>query len=268
MGIVTEYFTKNPCYKAGREIAVKGLMLHSIGSPQPDPRVFQRLWNKESYNNACVHGFIGEAETIIALPCLVTPGKAMRGWHGGGKSNNTHIGFEMCEPSCIKYTGGAKFTCSDRAAAVAYVEKVTANAVEVFAQLCAFHNLNPKVDIVSHAEGHALGIASNHGDPDHLWAQLGMDYDMDAFRADVADRMKGGGGEVTQEQFDKMMENWLACREQEEPADWSKDARKWAEENGIIYGDGSGRKMYKAFATREYMIVFLYRLAEKLGLVK
>lgn len=268
MGIVTEYFTKNPCYKAGREIAVKGLMLHSIGSPQPDPRVFQRLWNKESYNNACVHGFIGEAETIIALPCLVTPGKAMRGWHGGGKSNNTHIGFEMCEPSCIKYTGGAKFTCSDRAAAVAYVEKVTANAVEVFAQLCAFHNLNPKVDIVSHAEGHALGIASNHGDPDHLWAQLGMDYDMDAFRADVAARMKGGGGEVTQEQFDKMMENWLACREQEEPADWSKAARKWAEENGIIYGDGSGRKMYKAFATREYMIVFLYRLAEKLGLVK
>ena len=73
---------------------------------------------------------------------------------------------------------------------------------------------------------------------------------------------------MTQEQFDKMMENWLARREQEEPADWSKDARKWAEENGIIYGDGSGRKMYKAFTTREHMIVFLYRLAEKLVLVK
>ena len=79
---------------------------------------------------------------------------------------------------------------------------------------------------------------------------------------------KEEGTEVTQEQFDKMMENWLSRREQEEPADWSKDARKWAEENGIIYGDGSGRKMYKAFATREHMIVFLYRLAEKLGLVK
>lgn len=74
--------------------------------------------------------------------------------------------------------------------------------------------------------------------------------------------------EVTQEQFDKLMADWLARREQEAAADWSEDARKWAEENGIIYGDGSGKKMYKAFATREHMIVFLYRLAEKLGLVK
>lgn len=268
MGIVTEYFTRNPCYKKGQTIQVKGLMLHSIGCPQPNPRVFVNLWNRESYNNACVHGFIGEDETIIALPCMEQSGKAMRGWHGGGSSNNTHLGFEMCEPGCINYTGGASFTCSDRAAAVAYVEKVTANAVELFAQLCAFHNLNPKVDIISHAEGYALGIATNHGDPEHLWSQLGMDYSMDQFRADVAVRMKGGNDEVTQEQFDKLMANWLSRREQEEPADWSKEERKWAEENGIIYGDGSGRKMYKAFATREHMIVFLYRLAEKLGLVK
>ena len=25
-----------------------------------------------------------------------------RGWHGGGSSNNTHIGVEMCEPAAIK----------------------------------------------------------------------------------------------------------------------------------------------------------------------
>ena len=267
MGIVTQYFTRNPCYKAGRVIQVKGLMLHSIGCPQPNPHVFVSRWNQESYSNACVHGFIGENETIIALPCMEQPGKAMRGWHGGGKSNNTHLGFEMCEPGCISYTSGAKFTCSDREAAVAYVEKVTANAVDLFAQLCTFHNLDPKVDIISHAEGHALGIATNHGDPDHLWAQLGMDYSMDTFRADVARRMKEET-EVTQEQFDKLMENWLARREQDGPADWSEPERKWAEENGIIYGDGSGRKMYNAFATREHMIVFLYRLAEKLGIVK
>ena len=267
MGIVTRYFTRNPCYKKGQTIQVKGLMLHSIGCPQPNPRVFVSRWNNESYNSACVHGFIGEDETIIALPCMEKPGKAMRGWHGGGKSNNTHLGFEMCEPGCIKYTDGAKFACSDRAAAVAYVEKVTANAVELFAQLCTFHNLNPNVDIISHAEGYALGIASNHGDPDHLWEQLGMDYSMDTFRADVSARMKEGD-EVTQEQFDKMMENWLKRREQSEPADWSREAREWAEENGIIYGDDKGRKMYQAFATREHMIVFLHRLAEKIGIVK
>ena len=36
------------------------------------------------------------------MPSLEPPG-----WHGGGSSNNTHIGVEMCEPACIKYTGGA-----------------------------------------------------------------------------------------------------------------------------------------------------------------
>lgn len=45
-------------------------------------------------------------------------------------------------------------------------------------------------DIVSHAEGHALGIASNHADPDHLWRGLGMDYNMDDFRRDVAERLE------------------------------------------------------------------------------
>jgi len=39
--------------------------------------------------------------------------------------------------------------------------------------------------IVSHKEGCAMGIASNHGDPDHLWKGLGLSYTMDGFRSDV-----------------------------------------------------------------------------------
>lgn len=72
------------------------------------------------------------------------------------------------------------------------------------------------------------------------------------------------GAGMTQEQFDKLMDNWLKRKEQEDASEWSEAERKWAEENGIICGDGSGKKMYKAFATREHMVVFLYRLAEKL----
>lgn len=190
MAIVTEYMTKNPCYQSGRTIAVKGLMLHSVGCAQPNPRVFVKNWNKESYDRACVHGFIGEDEAIITLPCLETPGKAMRAWHCGASGNNTHIGVEMCEPGNIQYTGGASFTCADLTAARSFVRKTTEQAVELFAQLCRFHGLNPMQDIVSHAEGHTLGIASNHADPDHLWRGLGMDYNMDSFRRDVAERLE------------------------------------------------------------------------------
>lgn len=189
MAIVTEYMTKNPCYQSGRTITVKGLMLHSVGCAQPNPRVFVKNWNSASYDRACVHGFIGEDEAIITLPCLETAGKAMRAWHCGASGNNTHIGVEMCEPGNIKYTGGASFTCADLTTARSFVRKTTEQAVELFAQLCKFHGLNPMQDIVSHAEGHALGIASNHADPDHLWRGLGMDYNMDNFRRDVAERL-------------------------------------------------------------------------------
>lgn len=190
MAIVTEYMTKNPCYQSGRTITVKGLMLHSVGCAQPNPRVFVKNWNSASYDRACVHGFVGEQEAIVTLPCLETAGKAMRAWHCGASGNNTHIGVEMCEPGNIKYTGGASFTCADLTTARSFVRKTTEQAVELFAQLCKFHGLNPMQDIVSHAEGHALGIASNHADPDHLWRGLGMDYNMDDFRRDVAERLE------------------------------------------------------------------------------
>lgn len=98
-----------------------------------------------------------------------------RGWHGGGSSNNTHIGVEMCEPSNIRYTGGATFTCSDLTAARAVARRTYDAAVELFAMLCKEYGLDPLADgvIVSHKEGYARGIATNHGDPEHLWTQLG-----------------------------------------------------------------------------------------------
>ena len=108
---------------------------------------------------------------------------------------NTHIGVEMCEPSCIKYTGGATFTCSDPAAAKAAVTRTYNAAVELFAMLCKQFGLDPMKDgvILSHKEGCARGIASNHGDPEHLWNQLGTGYTMNGFRAAVKAAMGAGG---------------------------------------------------------------------------
>ena len=191
MVIIQNYLTNNPYYIAGRTIKPAGLMLHSVGVPQPDPLVFVKNWNKSTYNAACVHAFIGENDTHITLPIFETPGIAWRAPHAGsgpnGSANNTHIGIEMCEPDCIKYIGGATFTCSNYPKARAFVEKTTQNAATLFAKLCKFHNLDPlkKGVIISHIEGHSYGIASGHADPEHLWTQLEMDYNMDKFRQDV-----------------------------------------------------------------------------------
>lgn len=45
-----------------------------------------------------------------------------------------------------------------------------------------------------------------------------------------------------------------------DPGSWSADARKWAENKGIIQGDTKGNMRYKSFITREELIVLLYRL--------
>ncbi|MDD7643776.1 MAG: glucosaminidase domain-containing protein [bacterium] len=195
MRLVQSILTKNPCYMAGRKITVKGLMLHSVGCPQPRASVFINSWNSPSYSNACVHGFIdGNDGTVYqTLPWN------HRGWHCGsgskGSGNNTHIGVEMCEPACIKYTGGSSFTCSDKATAKAVAKRTYEAAVELFAMLCKQYNLNPTADgvIISHREGHSRGIASNHGDPEHLWNGLGMGYTMDGFRKAVKAAMDGSG---------------------------------------------------------------------------
>ena len=59
--------------------------------------------------------------------------------------------------------------------------------------LCDKFGLDPLADgvVISHKEGHTRGIASNHGDPEHLWSQLGMGYTMDTFRKAVKAKMGG-----------------------------------------------------------------------------
>ena len=194
MKLVENILTKNDCYKAGRKITVKGLMLHSVGCSQPSASVFLKNWNRSGLQ-VCVHGFIdGNTGTVYqALPWN------HRGWHAGGAANNTHIGVEMCEPACIKYTGGATFTCSDLTTAKAVVKRTYEAAVELFAYLCKQYALDPMKDgvIISHKEGCARGVASNHGDPEHLWNQLGTGYTMNGFRKAVKAAMNGGGVTTT-----------------------------------------------------------------------
>lgn len=193
MKIVENVLIQNPCYWAGKKIIVKGLMLHSVGCPQPSASVFIKQWNQENYRSACVHGFIdGNDGTVYqTLPWN------HRGWHCGsgskGSGNNTHIGIEMCEPACIRYTAGSNFTCSNLEEARAVVKRTYEAAVELFAYLCKKYSMDPLADgvVISHKEGHSRGIASNHGDPEHLWNGLETGYTMDSFRKAVAAAMNG-----------------------------------------------------------------------------
>ena len=189
MNIIENILVKNPCYTAGKTITVKGLMLHSVGCNQPSAKVFLKQWNQVNPpTTVCPQGVI-DGNTGDIYQCLPWN---HRGWHGGGTSNNTHIGVEMCEPACIKYSKGASFTCSNFVEAKTVAKRTYEAAVELFAYLCKEYNLDPLADgvIISHREGHARGIATGHSDPEHLWNQLDMGYTMDTFRTAVNAAMK------------------------------------------------------------------------------
>ena len=185
MEIIEAFAAKNKCYQIGTPLKPRGIMLHSIGTPQPSAAALARYFDQyqPGGQSVCVHAFAQADGTVYqTLPW------EMRGWHCGGSANGTHIGVEMTEPDCIRYLGGATFVCSDWERAIAQVTGTYNTAVALFAQLCTQYALNPMEDgvIISHAEGAARGVASAHADPTHLWRQLGRGYTMDGFRRDVA----------------------------------------------------------------------------------
>lgn len=63
--------------------------------------------------------------------------------------------------------------------------------------------------------------------------------------------------EMTQNEFNQMMNTWISQQAAKDPSDWSAAARDWAEKNGVISGTGSGYS-YLAYCTREQMVQFLY----------
>lgn len=174
MKIISKICRSSPCYTANKSITPKGLMLHSVGCSQPSALVFINQWNTpKPIRDVCPHAVIDANEGTIYQ---TLPWKR-RGWHGGGTSNNTHIGVEMCEPACLEYKAGtASFTCSNLAEARKAAKLTYDAAVDLFAYLCAVYKLDPLADgvIISHAEGSKRGIASAHADP----STCGRDLDL------------------------------------------------------------------------------------------
>lgn len=184
-------FTENACYKAGRKIKVKGIMVHSTGANNPWLKRYvgpdDGKLGKNQYNNhwntyhpggreVCVHGFIGKLADGSVATYQTLPWDH-RGWHAGGSANDTHIGFEICEDGLTDKT---------------YFDKVYKEAVELCAYLCKQYGLTEQ-NIICHSEGYKKGIASNHGDVMHWFPKHGKS--MDTFRADVKVLLNGGTSE-------------------------------------------------------------------------
>ncbi|MBQ8383433.1 MAG: N-acetylmuramoyl-L-alanine amidase [Clostridia bacterium] len=255
--------TENACYKAGRKITVKGIMVHSTGANNPwlkryvgpddgklDKNQYNNHWNiyHPGGREVCVHGFIGKLADGTVATYQTLPWDH-RGWHAGGSANNTHIGFEICEDGLSDAT---------------YFGKVYQEAVELCAYLCKQYGLTEK-NIICHSEGYKQGIASNHGDVMHWFPKHGKS--MDTFRAAVkalldADTEKD---EPAQEEtpavtcpekltsgYYRVRKTWKDSKSQVGAYRVLKNAKKAADKNpGTYVFSNDGVAIYPAETTEE-----------------
>ena len=70
--------------------------------------------------------------------------------------------------------------------------------------------------------------------------------------------------ETDEAKLRRIVEEILAAERTKAPAAWSADARRWAEQNGILRGDGDAMA-YAAPCTREQAVVMLHRLWQLLA---
>lgn len=186
MKLIEQYCTKSRAYTSNKKITPKGIMIHSVGTPQPKASVFQSIWNKEEAQ-VIVHAVLEASGTV--LQCLPWNSRA---WHAKYSANDTHISVEMTEPNTIKYISGSNWIDLNPTITKDHVLSTYQTSVELFAYLCKLYKLDPlkKGVVISHAEGYRLGVASNHGDPEHIWNRFGLN--MDKFREDVKREMEKG----------------------------------------------------------------------------
>lgn len=182
-----EYMNLNDCYNEDRKIQVKGIMIHSTACPGIKARDWFLLWNKsylagEINKEVCVHAFLDDEEIWQYLPW------DHRGWHAGGKANDSYIGIEICEPKGIEYkeNGGSCIINYEPEKYEEYIRCIWGKLINLCADLCEKYSINPD-DIICHCEGYEMGIASNHKDVMHWWKYHGLDMNM--FRKAVKDKL-------------------------------------------------------------------------------
>lgn len=194
MNIVEKYCTGNNRYKAAQRYTPVGVVLHSIGTPQPKASVLWNYWQNNG-SQYVVHYMVDDTQILHCMP------DNYKCWHVGSPGNAKYIGIEMGEPRQIHYTSGAQFTVSDLASAQQYVKATYKNAVWLIAQLCKKYGWDPYTAVETHYDVTRRGLSNtDHVDPQHLWDGLGMGYSLLTLRRDVAAAMGQTAAAPTPEQ--------------------------------------------------------------------
>lgn len=274
--------THSTCWNGTSYMNPVGVLWHSTGAPNPNLKRYVQPyygdngydylinylgynssgndWN-HSYQAAGVNAWVGKAANgeVTSVQTLYYN---MKPWGCGGALNSTHVQFEIAEPESLYDED--------------YTMKAYKEACELTAYICDLYNIDPWgyhniagyniPNITCHYQASQYGsyFATCHADVLHWFPMYGID--MNTIRNDVQAILDGKNQEeeeVTQEEFNSMMNTYLAQLAKESTSDWAKDAVKYCQDNGILVGDESGNMMSRKFVTREELAAITQRLLEK-----
>lgn len=263
MNIVEKYCTGNNRYKAAQRYTPVGVVLHSIGTPQPKASVLWNYWQNNG-SQYVVHYMVDDTQILHCMP------DNYKCWHVCSPGNDKWIGIEMGEPSQIKYTSGATFTVSDLTAARAYAEAAYKNAVWLIAKLCKQHGWDPFTAVYTHHEVTRQRLSNtDHVDPQHLWDGLGMGYSILTLRRDVVAAMGHASASPAPEpeapaasnQMYRVRKSWADAASQI-GAYTNLDYAKAACKDGYAVFDAAGTQVWPEQEFKPYIV----RITAKSGL--
>ena len=263
--------TRNGAFRSGRSINPTGAVNHSVGCAQPSVEVFFRLMNDEDAGwgvNAILGDFHkGEGRIILALDIEARPWGCGSGKKGSW--NNTKVQWEVCEPAGHTYAGGTMIGY-DVEKNAGYFERMWKMLV-AWNVYCAVKLGYPVSGISDHAESYRAGYGSNHSDLGHWLPKHGKS--MSALRAEVQAILDNENKEECTVDFEQFKEYWRLLRaelQDNDKGDWSKEAREWAIQSGLIVGNGTEingepNYMWQDMLTREQFVTVLFRFAQLMG---
>lgn len=217
--------------RPGYAMTPQYITIHSTGNPKSTA---QNEANYVCYNSdrqASYHYVCDDSQIIQVLPVNEVA------WHAGdggsGTGNRKSVAIEICEPG-------------DR-------KKAVDNAVWLTKELMRDLSID-KAHIKQHHDWSGKDCPRILRDSAYIKDGIDWAY----FMAQIDTPQEQEEPELTQEELEMMLEKYFEKVSKEQPGDWSKEARDWAEENGIVTGDEGGKR-YKSHITREEAVTMLYR---------
>lgn len=196
------------------------------------------------YRGASAHYFVDENEIVQVVE------DAHTAWHCGTSGtyysscrNSCSIGIEMCS----RYADGAYY----------FKDEVVEKTIELTQYLMNLYNI-PKENIIMHYDVTRKTCPAPFVNNAIQWEDFKSQLD----EIEVNKTTTQGDDEmITQEQWDNFYANHMADLMDNDSSDWSKEARAWAVEKGIVQGTSTAEfnGQWEKPLTREEMVVMMFR---------